>query len=179
MRRAVHHGRRAARVDAGDRVLLVHLDAVVARVVQQELVELGADDLVAVRPPARVLAEEEAPRLGLASPLERAAGLPEEAVALDRVRCADRVEDRQRRGQQRLADVVAREALALEHDRADAGVREHGRGDGARRPAADHEHVGGERDVAHVTARCDPPCRRRSIRRACPSGSASTSTSAS
>src|SRR5262249_46172933 len=89
--------RRVAGVDARDRVLLVHLDAVVARVVEQELVELGADDLIAVRTAARIFAEEEAPRLGLTAPLERAAGLPEEPVLVDRIRRADRVEDRQRR----------------------------------------------------------------------------------
>ena len=62
--------------------------------VTEELVELGANHLIPVWPPARVLAEEEAPRLRLPAPLEGAAGLSEEAVPLDRVRGADRVEDR-------------------------------------------------------------------------------------
>src|SRR4029079_11301355 len=101
----MRHRTLRARVDTRHRVFLVHLGAVIARVVQQKLIELGAYDLVAVRAPAWILAEEEAPRLRLAAPLERAAGLAEEAVPFDRVGRADRVEDRHRRGEQRLADV--------------------------------------------------------------------------
>src|SRR5262249_50649001 len=80
------HGRGAAGVHLLDRVLLVHLRAAVARVLQEQLVELGTDDLVGVGPAAWILAKPEAPRLALPSPLERAAGLAEEAVRLDAAR---------------------------------------------------------------------------------------------
>src|SRR5882724_13083471 len=60
-------------LDLRHRVLLAHLRAVGARVLEQELVELGAHHLIGVRPPARVLAEPEAPWRALAAPEEGAA----------------------------------------------------------------------------------------------------------
>ena len=113
-----------------------------ARVLEQELVELGAHDLVGVRPPARVLAEPEAPWRALAAPEEGAARLLEEAVALDGGGGAHGVEDGEGCREERLTDVVAGEALALEHQHAVAGVGEQGRRDRARGPAADDQHVG-------------------------------------
>jgi hypothetical protein len=139
----VDDGRGPVGVDGGDGVLLVDVRTVLARVVQEELVELGAHDLVGVRAPAGVLAEEEAPRLALPAPEKRAAGLSEEPVTLDGGRRADGVEDRERRREERLADVVAREALALEEDDAMAGVGEDSGADGAGGAAADDGDVGG------------------------------------
>ena len=139
----VDDGLPAVGLDCRHRVLLAHPRAVGARVLEQELIELGAHHLIGVGPPARVLAEPEAPRLALAAPLEGAARLVEEAVALDGGRGADGVEDGERRREERLTDVVTREALALEHQHAAAPVGEQRRRDGARGPAADHQHVGG------------------------------------
>ena len=83
----------AGNLDRDDRVLLAYLGAMGTRVVEKDLVELGADHLEGIRAAARVLPEPEAPRLALTSPLERAPRLAQEAVALDRRRRADRVED--------------------------------------------------------------------------------------
>ena len=98
-----------------------HVDAEPRRVPQQDVIELRTQHVVRVRPAARVLAEEEAPRRALLAPHEGAAGLADEARRLDGRRHAERIEDRQGRRQQRLADVVARKVILLEQQDPDAG----------------------------------------------------------
>ena len=72
---------------------------------------------------------------------ERRAPFLREARGADAIGDADGVEHVVDRRQQRLADVEARKAIALEqHDRA-AGPGERGRRRRARRPAANHDHI--------------------------------------
>ena len=148
-----HDRRRATGVDVQHGVLLADVHPVPARVVEQQPVELRADHLEGVRPAARIFAEPEAPRLWLSSPEKCTSRLAEEAVLLDCRRGADRIEDRQGGRQQRFADVVAREPLALEEDDPVARVGEHRRRHGSRGASADDCHVGRRRGAYHWKAR--------------------------
>ena len=126
-----------------DVAALPHLDAGRARVVEQQLIEARAPDLVGVRMRAVRLAEVPRPRGRVPAPDHRRAGLLDEALALDRLQHPQRVEDRQRRGQQRFAHVRPREALALAAQHAPALARQQRGGRGAARPAPNDDHVPG------------------------------------
>ena len=69
--------------------------------------------------------------------------LGEEAGVADTVVCAELFEDGDAGGEQRFADVVAGETLALEQHDAEALAGEHGGGGGAAGAAADDGDVGG------------------------------------
>src|SRR5262245_47241910 len=73
--------------------------------------------------------------------VEHGAVLHLEAVGGDRREHAHALEDGQGRRQKRLADVEAREGLALEQEDAAARAGEKRGGGGARGPAADHDDV--------------------------------------
>src|SRR6185436_2628515 len=72
---------------------------------------------------------------------EARAPLLREPGGADAIGHADRLEYVVHRRQQRLADVEAREAIALEQHDLPAGAGERGRGGRARRPAANHDHI--------------------------------------
>jgi glycine/D-amino acid oxidase-like deaminating enzyme len=134
-------------------------------VTQQQVVELRPHDVKGVRPPARIVGEGEAPRLGVRAPDERSARLAHEARRLDRRHDAQPLEDRHGRRQQRFADVIARKPLALEERHAQPAAGEKPRRDTARRPAADDDGVVG----AHAVTAPGPwpargPARRASAR---------------
>jgi hypothetical protein len=124
-------------LDGAHRVGLAHLDAELRRVAEQDVVELRAQHVKRRRPAAWIVAEEEAPRLGVRAPDERATGLADEPRLLDGRRDAERVEDRQGRGKERLPDVVAREPLLLEEDDAATRLGQKSGGRRPRRTAAD------------------------------------------
>src|SRR5262249_61538856 len=92
--------------------------------------------------------------IALTPPLEGPTRLAQEAVGFALRGDADRVEDRQRRRQQRLADVVAREALALEQRHGYAGVGEERGRHRSGRPTADHDDIGTGRHRA-LALRCE------------------------
>ena len=125
------------------------------RVVEEDLVELRAvhvEGEVRPRPP---LAEGEG---GLALELlvvEGHAELVEEAVRLDLVEHAQPREDGHAVGHQRLADLEAREDLALHHGDVEPAAGEEGRGGGAAGPAAHDEDVGvvGHASITRCAAR--------------------------
>ena len=122
---------------------LPHLDAGGARVVEQQLIEARPPDLVRVGMGAVRLTEVPRPRGRVAAPDHRRAGLLDEALALDRLQHAQRVEDRQRRRQQRFTDVRPGEAFALAAEHPPSTPRQQrGRG-AAARPAPDDDHVPG------------------------------------
>ncbi len=106
---------------------------------EQDVVELGPDDLPAVVSLAAHLAECQLPLL--ASPFEVRAVLAPEAVLLDLLARAEQVEDRQHGGQDRLTDVVAREAVTLEQGHAPPLPRQQGGGSRAGGSAADDQNL--------------------------------------
>ena len=124
---------------------LSHVNAVGGSVVEQDAIEFGADDLVGVRVlPARLLEAPVPPRV-IDAPDHRCAPLLEEAGVGYGLSDTELLEDWHGGGQQRLADVVAREALAFEEQHLAALLREH-RGDRrAAGPAADDGDLHGGR----------------------------------
>ena len=94
---------------------LVHLDAVLARVVEHHLVELAAHDLPGLRALVRLVVPEVERRRQLAARVDELhAVLLDEVALLHLVQHAEPLEHPVGLGDQRLADVEAREALALE-----------------------------------------------------------------
>src|SRR5262249_37358444 len=103
-------------VDAAHGDALVHLGSRGACVVQQDLVEARALDLVRVVRLAPLLVERDPPlALSLGAPDEGATPLDHESGALDLIAYAEGVQNTEAPGNQRLADVVTRELLLLEH----------------------------------------------------------------
>ncbi len=127
-----------------DRRLLPDVGAALRRVLEQQVVEVRALDLVRHRVPVvEGVLEDDGPRPAL---LEHV--VPEERPVLllkprlpDLLEDAQPLEDRQAVGQERLADVEAGEPLLLQHDDAPARAREERRDGGAGGPAADHDRV--------------------------------------
>ena len=100
--------------DAGYGVPLADVDAVGAGVVEKDAVEEGAGDLVGVRVGAAGLAEVPGPGGFFAAPDHGCAVLGEESGVSDAVVGAELFEDGDAGREQRFADVVAGESLALE-----------------------------------------------------------------
>ena len=119
---------------------LAHLDAVAPAVVQEDLVEQGPPHLVAVRVALVGLPEVPAPRFAAGAPDHGGAPLLEEAGLLHRLADAERSRIGKAGRQQRLADVVPRKPLALEHHHVVASAGQHGGGGAAAGTAADDDH---------------------------------------
>ena len=139
---AVTRLRAAVVLDRLDAMRLAHVGAERGGVLQQQVIELRAHHVKRVRPPARIVAEEEAPRLARCEPQTNVPpGLrmkPAASIA-GMTPSASRIGMRRR--QQRLADVVARKALPLEQHDPQPGLREKPRRDTAGRAAADDDDV--------------------------------------
>ena len=125
-----------------DRDLLDHLRALLARVVEQHLVELAAQHLPgAGRFVLQMLEEVERQRCAPAGADELHAVLLREVRLLHLVEHADALEREVTVGQQRFADVIAGKLFFLEHHDAAALLRQHRRRRRARGTAADHDGV--------------------------------------
>ncbi len=133
----------AARDETFGLDVLEHLDAGIARIVEQQMIERGALDMQA----GPVVVEIAKRDLGdFVLPVDDAAGLLDEAFALDALRDAEQVEIFPGRGQDAFAHGLAWMAdLVDEHD-AVAESRELGRRATAGGAAADHQDVGLCRD---------------------------------
>lgn len=107
--------------------------------VEEQLVEFGADDLEAVL--SLPLGSVEAERPLLAAPPVEGPTLADESVPLDRLTDAQDVQHRQQRGQQRLPDVIPREAFAFQQHHVEPLPREQPRGRRPRRSAAGDHHM--------------------------------------
>ena len=125
-----------------------HVDAQPGRVAQQNVIELRAQHMVGMRSAAGIFAKEETPRLGVRTPYERAPRFAHEAGPFDRRHRTEGLENGQGRREQRLPDVIAREALLLEQQHPQASLREKACGARAGRPTTDNNDV----DVRHVVA---------------------------
>ena len=121
--------------------LFADLGARHPRMVEQDRVELGTDHLIGMRVAAELPEIHAAGRLGLLHP-EEAAVLLDEAVRVDPLAHAREIEDRHHGGDQRFADVVARELFALAHHHVEALARHQGRGHRSGRAAASHQNAG-------------------------------------
>ena len=97
-------------------VFFAHVDAVFGRVVEQDVIELGADDLERGRALAGIVGEVPAPGLRVLAPDEGRAVLDDEASRLDRRHHADLLEHGNAGRQQRLADVFSRELRTFQQD---------------------------------------------------------------
>ena len=129
----------------------VHDDAVLARVLEHHLIELAARDLPRLRALVRfVVPEIEWRRQPAARVDELHAVLLDEMAALHLRQHVQPLQHPVRLGNQRLADMKAREALALEQLDANALLREQRRHRRPRRAAADHD------DVRHFSLRVGP-----------------------
>jgi hypothetical protein len=119
-------------------VLLAHVDAERPRAVQEDLVELRPLDLEGVAEGVvRPLAEAEGPGLRIGAPAEGAAVLARETLALELVEDPEQPADPVHgRGEERLADLVAREGLAFEEQHPGAAHRQEGDEGRARGAAA-------------------------------------------
>ncbi len=126
------------------------LDSQLARVFEQELVELGALDVpgvvldaVEVRPAPGRFREEKRPRPAVGAPDVGGAALAQEARLFDFLEHPGVLQNAIHFEHQRLADMVARECVALDQRHA------HGRGVALQqsgterpgRPAPDHDDV--------------------------------------
>src|SRR5207253_9473318 len=115
---------------------LVDVHAELPSVLEQDRVEVRARNLIRVARPGLVAEEIE----GVLEPglliVESRAVLQLEPALGDHLVDAQSVQDRKRRGEQGLADVEARERLALDEEHATAGLREEAGGGRARRPSA-------------------------------------------
>src|SRR5205085_4029460 len=117
---------------------LRYLDAVLAGVVEHHRVELAADHLPGLRALVRlVVVEVERGRLLAGGRDELDTKLLDEGAGLHLVEHVKTAEDPVRLGDERLADVEAGEALALEELDAQAVLGEEGRDGAAGRAAAD------------------------------------------
>src|SRR5436309_356665 len=147
------HGRRSALAAGGDRHTigvegrrlhrrgLVHGDAALLGVLEQDGVELGARHLVGVVRPRLARQEVERLRAAVFLVVEAGAVLQLEAALLDRRPGAELLEQQHAGGHQRLADVEAREPLALEQRHTQPLSGEERRGARAARAAPDHDDV--------------------------------------
>ena len=129
---------------------LVHIRASRPAVIEKNLVETSAPDLIGVGKAPVGLAETPTPWLAVAAPAHGGAGLLHEALGGHRRQHAGLFEDGQRGRQQRFAHVGAGKALALEQHRAQASVGKQRGRRAAGRAATDDRHVRVHRaSVAH------------------------------
>ena len=141
---------------------LVHVDAVLARVVEHHLVELAADDLPGLRALVRLVVPEVERRRQLAVRVDELDAVLLDEVALLHLRQhVQPLEHPVGFRNQRLADVESRKALALEERDRQPVLRDQRRDGGSGRTAADDDDVSRlcvelPRDVS-VHAQLNPP----------------------
>ena len=122
---------------------LAGVDAVLARVLEQHLVELAALDLPRLRALVRLVVPEVERRRQLAVGADELhAALLDEVAALHLVQHVEPLQHPVGLGDERLADVEAREGLALEQLDAAPVLGEQRRDGGTGRSAADDDDVG-------------------------------------
>ena len=100
--------------DVEDLVLFAYVDAVFGGVLEQDVIELGADNLEGGGALAGVVGEVPAPGVGILAPDECGAVLDHETGGLDRGHDSDLFEDGNAGRQEGFADVFAGEFGALQ-----------------------------------------------------------------
>ena len=123
-----------------DRGVLVHVDADLAGVVEQDLVELGAHHLPGVGPVLAQFAEDDLPLVRAPEEVRAALGL--EAVLLDLLPHPELFEDRAAGREDRLADVVARKAVPFQEGHTEPLLGEQARRRGSGGPTPDDQDLG-------------------------------------
>ena len=127
-------------LDHVDAVMRIH--AVPARVLQHHVVELAAHHLPGLRAFVRLVVPEVEGRRQLAVGVDELhAVLFDEAALLHLLEHVEPLEDPIRFGDERFANVEARELLALEQRHLQSGLGEKGRRGRAGRPATDYNDI--------------------------------------
>ena len=129
-------------IDLLDAGFLAHFRAVLRGMIEEELVEIGARDLVGtVHLRAKAVFEIELHPIAAAGAEHFAAELFHEAGPREFLVQTEPGESLHAEREKRLADMETRELFALEDDDAAPRAREQGGRSAARRPAADYRHV--------------------------------------
>ena len=97
-------------------MFLADVDAVLGGVPEQDVIELGADDLERGGALTGIIGEVPAPGFGGFAPDEGGTALDDESGRFDCGQRADLLQDGNAGGQQGLADVLAGESGALQQD---------------------------------------------------------------
>ena len=133
---------RARVVEPRDGKTFAHLGAGLLRVLQQQMIEPRALDLEGYGFPGVVaVAKDQLEALGTVANVELRACFERETFPFERLQHPHVREESAVVGQERLADVKARETLLFQDEDAFAGARQKGGAAAAARSAANHQRV--------------------------------------